>query len=627
MADEDQYSLFPQVQGESPPEDVYPTAFLQDVKKPPSLIAIHISGLKAFDNTEVTLPRLAILTGPNNSGKSTILQGIALGYECLRRCVDADRWRLVESGRAVTEFAFLPVNEPRDLWYRRIWKPSKDKERFVEITLRFSGDRSLTFRIRFLFGLLNIRLAEANGNFDRETLQSLLGAAPVLLPATPGPSAHEDYLTLAAVHKMLSVREPSRVVRNILARLQQGEDTPALEFVNEVLATYFDVKLSSINFDEKRDLEIRAPVEQSGCTLDIVSSGSGLNQILQLASIIAWRKPSLVLLDEPDAHLHSSVQAQLFDFLNSLVDRYGIQVILSTHSRDLISQAPLDSIIPVDASRRVLTPLQSLEHLLLEYQRFGPLSNVDLALLYQTKSCVFLEGPTDTRLLPRIAERCGLQLFVGPKQAVPFEFQGVDKLIFLPDLVRLFERLVGGTLRWAVIRDSDCNIPEIKIKYSDIGLSLGAAYFLQWQRHSLENYLINPELLMRALSAKDSETTLSEADIRRLLKDAVIAIEDSVSGTFVTRTQFAYRDFKLAENPHDAGAAAATKYLRQLDTLDAKLLAYPGKKIFGEFVQRLQQQYKMTLRIDDVVAILDSSNTPSELRDSLIAIAEALKAS
>src|ERR671914_2671013 len=108
---EDQITLFPQP--DPPPPDVYPSAFVDAVKNAPSLIGIHINGLKAFDDTEVALPRLAVLTGPNNSGKSTILQGLALGYECLRRCVDATRWKLVESGRAVTEFEFLPVNEPR----------------------------------------------------------------------------------------------------------------------------------------------------------------------------------------------------------------------------------------------------------------------------------------------------------------------------------------------------------------------------------------------------------------------------------------------------------------------------------------------------------------------------------
>ena len=192
--------------------------------------------------------------------QSTILQAIALGFECLRRCVDVDRWKLVESGRAVTEFEFLPVNEPRDLWYKCIWKPSKDKERYIKIGLYFSGNMTLIFHIRFLFGLLNIKLAEVEGEIDENTLKSLLASLPILLPSTPGPVAHEDYLTLAVVHRILSLREPNRVVRNVLIRLMK-EDKAAWVFVNQVLQKYFNVTLSDINFDERRDLEIRAPFQ------------------------------------------------------------------------------------------------------------------------------------------------------------------------------------------------------------------------------------------------------------------------------------------------------------------------------------------------------------------------------
>jgi hypothetical protein len=110
------------------------------------------------------------------------------------------------------------------------------------------------------------------------------------------------------------------------------------------------------------------------------------------------------------------------------------------------------------------------------------------------------------------------------------------------------------------------------------------------------------------------------------LQHAVEAVEDAVSGTFVTRAQLAYRDFKLAENPHDAGATAATKYLREIDTLEKKLLIYPGKRIFGEFVQKLQVDHKLTIRIDDVVAILDPANTPAEVVSTLRGIQKAVVA-
>jgi hypothetical protein len=263
----------------------------------------------------------------------------------------------------------------------------------------------------------------------------------------------------------------------------------------------------------------------------------------------------------------------------------------------------------------------------LEYQRYGSLSNVDLALLYQTKSCVFLEGPSDARFLPRIAEKCGVHVFSGPRQLVPFEFQGVDKLKFLPDLVRLFQRITGGTLRWGVVRDSDSNVPKAKEAYKKVGESLGAGYFHQWERHSLENYLLDAQLLLSAVKARAPKTAVSVEKIDGLLAAAVAEVEDLVSGPFVTRAQHAFRDLKLAENPHDAGATAATKFLRQTQELTDKLKVYPGKLIFGKMVELMQNQLGINLRIEDVIAVLTPDNAPQELVQCLRDLASRIGSS
>src|SRR5258708_21581134 len=86
---------------------------------------LKIEYFKGCERIEIELPKLAVLTGRNNSGKSTILQSIIVGFECFRRCVDIEKWRLREHGRAVKEFDFLPTNEPRDLWFEKIWKLGK----------------------------------------------------------------------------------------------------------------------------------------------------------------------------------------------------------------------------------------------------------------------------------------------------------------------------------------------------------------------------------------------------------------------------------------------------------------------------------------------------------------------
>lgn len=102
---------------------------------------------------------------------------------------------------------------------------------------------------------------------------------------------------------------------------------------------------------------------------------------------------SIILLDEPDSHLHTSLPKKLFLFLEDLAKDFELQILIATHSRDFLAAAPHYSIIPVDISESNLKPMESMEHLLGEYKRQGEISNLDIACLYNSKSCLFVEGP------------------------------------------------------------------------------------------------------------------------------------------------------------------------------------------------------------------------------------------
>jgi len=596
------------------PDDRYPAAFLSRPQEVAKLHILEIEALKGIERVTIELQPLTILTGPNNSGKSTILQSVLLGFECFRRCLDTSTWQLSASGRAVSAFDFLPVNEPKDLWYKRIWKPSREREQYVRVSFTFDNGVRFVARIRFLFGMLNIGLEEFEPDPSPELLKSIASSAPILVPATPGPQAHEPVVALAQLHRLLGMGEPSRVTRNILLQLQNEADIVYWDFVVSIIKRYFDSDLEQIDFDERRDLEIRAPYVEEDFSLDIVSAGSGLNQILQLAATIAWRRPGIVLLDEPDAHLHKTLQTKLLDFLYELSSHYGLQIILATHSRDLISQAPLHTIIPVDLSRDHLVPLQSLEHLLLEFERQGTVSNVDLALLYQTKKCLFVEGPTDSRLLPKIADRLGYTVFQGRNQIVPFEFAGVDNLRIVPRVVELFERMIGAPLTWAVVRDRDANLPRVIEQYKEQAKELGISYLHIWETYSIENLLLDPGLLIEAIHNKAPDVELETEDIWVLLEKAVQEIESDVNWLFVTKTLDAYRKFDMAERPQDAASRDAVSFVTELNTLEQKLRHYPGKRIFGQFVRLLQERHGINLRLDDIVAVLNEDNAPEDIK-------------
>ena len=95
----------------------------------------------------------------------------------------------------------------------------------------------------------------------------------------------------------------------------------------------------SIDFDEVTDRYITVTYREEGHSkdFDIFSGGSGFQQFLYLFGFILLRRPTVIMLDEPDAHLHGSLQAVLLDELKRLVEQ-DRQVLFATHSRELITR-------------------------------------------------------------------------------------------------------------------------------------------------------------------------------------------------------------------------------------------------------------------------------------------------
>lgn len=602
---------------EDPLPDRFPAAFLSKPDATPHLSKISISSLKGLEDTTLEVARpLCVLTGPNNSGKSTILQAVLLGFDALRRCVDTQTWRLRTSGRAVTQVDFLRVNEPRDLWHNQQWKGGRaGAEKYIRVGLFFDNGVSFFARIRFLYGALNIGITDVSPNpLSEDLLKAVLGVSPVFLPPSGGAQAHEAVSTIAQLHYTLSTGDPGVVLRNILLQLQRPEQKEAWTFVCGVARSHFGIEMQNIAFDEKYDLEIRAPYQDGTCTLDLVSGGAGFSQVLQIVAVLAWLKPGLVLLDEPDAHLHPSLQSRLLDFLHALGSHFGVQIILSTHSKEVISQAPLNTIVPVDTSRRVLKPIASMEHLLLEYERQGTITNVDLALLYQTRRCLFVEGQADKRLLPKLAERFGWDFFAGKRQVVLFDFKGVDNLHLIPKVVSLFQTMIGTTLSWGVVRDRDANLPGVIDEYVRKAHAGGINNLFIWPFYCIENLLLDPLLVHHALLKRKPDLAISDGDIAEILENVVRTMEAEVGSIYVTKAQVAYRNLGK-EGPFETAARDAISFLGGLNSRQDRLGAFPGKKLFGQMVQELQNRTGINIRLEDLADEMSVNAVPNALRD------------
>lgn len=169
-------------------------------------------------------------------------------------------------------------------------------------------------------------------------------------------------------HKIQMANETLRGTK--LEEVETKLGRPPWELVNEALsAAEFAYRLVSpidTNLDDIYHFRLRDPVMNVDITPADLSSGekSILRTLLWLfRARHRGRFAKLYLLDEPDAHLHPSMTQQFLNVIKDvLVDRYGIRVIMATHSPSTVALAPEGSIFEMYKDQPRIRPSPSNAH-------------------------------------------------------------------------------------------------------------------------------------------------------------------------------------------------------------------------------------------------------------------------
>ncbi|MDZ7759636.1 MAG: AAA family ATPase [Desulfovermiculus sp.] len=149
--------------------------------------------------------------------------------------------------------------------------------------------------------------------------------------------------------------------------------------------------------------------------------GLGSNNLLFMACelLLLGKEPEglpLLLIEEPEAHLHPQRQLRLMEFLlqavkggNKETDR-AVQVLLSTHSPNLASKIPLSNLVLLESQcafpmSKGMTKLESGDYRFLE--RF---LDVTKANLFFAHGVLIVEGDAEAILLPVLSKLIGTDL-------------------------------------------------------------------------------------------------------------------------------------------------------------------------------------------------------------------------
>ena len=237
---------------------------------------------------------------------------------------------------------------------------------------------------------------------------------------------------------------------------------------------------------------------EDGPLLDIGSAGSGFQQILMLLAFLNTRQGALLLLDEPDAHLHVILQDAIYHELRTAAARQQSQLIVATHSEVVINAVEPRELCVTLNTPKLVADNQDRSRLI---SSLRVLTNADVMQALGVRGVLYVEDYTDINILRAWAatlEHRAEGLLITELMWKPLVFQvqegrpGVRARDHYDALQLVREGLPGLELR-----DGDAR-PEIP----DTEINGAGLQRLRWRRYEIESYLLEPSALARFVEAE-----------------------------------------------------------------------------------------------------------------------------
>lgn len=298
--------------------------------------SILIRKFKAIDELNLPLKRINVLAGGNNAGKSCALQAIHVAVA------------LAQSAKAEGAANFAPEKlryVPTDLFL-----DLKNRDRLSEqgapISIEFTvenGDRESSFLVPLKRGRNSTISTVAPWQLSTG-VGALLSSSDrpfsVYVPGLAGVPSRETYQGKLVVDRGAVRGDANLYLRNVLYRLFRDSGKRA-KFQERLDRLFPGLRLHADKFDENHHEHIVVEYSRGGVTRPVDMIGTGALQAIQILGYASFYQPSLLLLDEPDAHLHPDNQLKLVEALDVLSEEEDLQIVLATHSRHLLQAVSL----------------------------------------------------------------------------------------------------------------------------------------------------------------------------------------------------------------------------------------------------------------------------------------------
>lgn len=318
--------------------------------------SIQLKDFKTYEKININCDlNFNVIIGPNNIGKSTIIEAILLWEECLKLFIQGRNNKKLYIGTqdrylGFSSLYFLRISNDSDLFF------SNKKSTSVCLNLENGNEN---YALKFNIGKpKSIKDSYFKVNYkdscrDFEKLSDFLHRESlnynnIFYTYQTKPISqivkNEPFYNNGQILKKISLGKSHELIRNKILKSKTRNNPSVTEKfkyletkLKNILEANFQIKWKNNNLtdDEYVKISIKPPNTKE---VDISLMGSGFLQILEIFSTLQFISNrqnclNVILIDEPDSHIHSNLQVNL---LNELLKEENIQVFIITHNENLI---------------------------------------------------------------------------------------------------------------------------------------------------------------------------------------------------------------------------------------------------------------------------------------------------
>lgn len=623
-----------------------------------------ISSLQLPEPTIVFNEDINVLVGANNTGKTSILKAI-------RKLLNAET---VE----VNDFNFLQQDGNLDIKGDMCFS-ADEWQTFIKIACdrqiasgapTLSGEQATAAlsekisnaTVSFLrnAGFANRRIVNHSSRVDidftpadtteqylKYEMQAILTGAsfqdshktPLYLDSKGNIEDKERFVPLSELEKMDKVGQNR--IRGLLYALKKKNPTDFEDFKKRLLAIFTEIDDIDVVHNEEIgefELRIRETMRDNGHSksvpYDIRHTGQGMQSLVLMLAAILLLKPRIVLMDEPEVHMHPTLIRDFARYIKQL--SADIQFIMTTHSLVLMQEVGLDKVFLLtnEAKGVRVCPATAANGWQEAVQNLGyPVEAIHYAL--QPKVIVFVEGDSDKTYLLSFAAKAGYAHLINEKTVAFVSMQGKGDRYKLVNLIQKLQKDVLSS-PWLLILDRDEmkpeDIEEFRQKY--FSRYLRRLHYLS--KRQIENYLIDAAAIQKLVASKIKDDALrqqwAQTDVQELLlqlcekqKEAIyenFATEAVINGTII-QTEKIRELVKQSGSRNIADFAAALNNIIFKKSLEIgsiansmrdffereweanKLDMCDGRKLLKNLRQQIDAEFRVSFTDDEIIDAME----------------------